>query len=111
MIPKELLNHNTSYYGPGKFEGEAPYVEWLWENQEACSEDFSNPNDDILYSMFELTADECSALDLSENSCVILWETDQGFVDSAIWTLSEWDEWKQAEEDEYFLNNPEDDDL
>lgn len=78
---------------PGKFEGETELVRELWLNSD---DDHHFYDGETLVSCFKLTADDIAkhsddydADDVGKWLC--LWESDQGFVNSALLTAAELD--------------------
>jgi len=69
--------------GPGKFEGEPPYVPYFWDlGLEGFEDDIQHGEDGILYSTFYVTKEERDLWgDLLEGiKSVCVWEDDNGFV-------------------------------
>jgi len=75
---------------PGKFEGEPRYVEHLWTEyvMHGLGDDEFADDAGTLYTQVVLGAedDELTSQfpELEDAYCVVLWESDQGFVHSAL---------------------------
>ena len=75
---------------PGKFEGEPTYVPYLWDVILNGDGESIDGDDQILYTIVGIDPDDVEAFpELTDVDCVILWESEQGFVYSREMTHKE----------------------
>jgi hypothetical protein len=82
QIESAQAHYSSITSGPGKFECEPNYTPYYWEGVlEGDGEDHVFADDDIV-TTFCVDAYESEAFELPIHSWVMVWETDQGFVQS-----------------------------
>ena len=88
------LDENHCVSDPGKFEGEPAYVPYFWDFYVSGYEDESIYCGSDYYSVYFVDNDRRAKfpdlLDL-DDFAVVLWETEQGFVNSECFTKDQYD--------------------